>query len=37
MTDGQAIELAKKYADKDSKNFVNAVLDAVLKATQREK
>ena len=27
----EAIELAKKYADKDSKNFVNAVLDSVLK------
>ena len=26
----EAIELAKKYADKDSKNFVNAVLDSVL-------
>ena len=27
----EAIELAKKYADKDSKSFVNAVLDSVLK------
>lgn len=27
----EAIELAKKYGDKDSKNFVNAVLDSILK------
>ncbi|MGB8657745.1 MAG: transcription antitermination factor NusB [Candidatus Zixiibacteriota bacterium] len=27
----EAIELAKKYGDKDSKNFVNAMLDSVLK------
>lgn len=27
----EAIELAKKYGDKDSKSFVNAVLDAILK------
>jgi transcription antitermination factor NusB len=28
----EAIELAKKYGDKDSKNFVNAMLDSVLKS-----
>ena len=27
----EAIELAKKYGDKDSKNFVNAVLDSIHK------
>lgn len=33
----EAIELAKKYAEKDSKNFVNAVLDSVLKEMQKKK
>lgn len=33
----EAIELAKKYADKDSKKFVNAVLDSVLKGSPKEK
>ena len=33
----EAIELAKKYAEKDSKNFVNAVLDSVLKGMQKKK
>lgn len=33
----EAIELAKKYGDKDSKNFVNAVLDSVLKGMQKKK
>ncbi len=28
----EAIELAKKYGDKDSKNFVNAVLDSIHKS-----
>ncbi|MGB7060809.1 MAG: transcription antitermination factor NusB [Candidatus Zixiibacteriota bacterium] len=32
----EAIELAKKYADKDSKNFVNAVLDSVLKGMEKQ-
>lgn len=32
----EAIELAKKYADKDSKNFVNAVLDSVLKGLEKK-
>lgn len=32
----EAIELAKKYADKDSKNFVNAVLDSVLKGLEQK-
>jgi len=32
----EAIELAKKYADKDSKNFVNAVLDSVLKRQEQK-
>jgi N utilization substance protein B len=32
----EAIELAKKYADKDSKSFVNAVLDSVLKGLKQE-
>ncbi len=27
----ESIELAKKYGDKDSKSFVNAVLDSILK------
>jgi N utilization substance protein B len=33
----EAIELAKKYADKDSSGFVNAVLDSVLKNTEKNK
>jgi hypothetical protein len=36
MTVDEAIELAKKYADKDSKNFVNAVLDSVLKGIEKK-
>jgi transcription antitermination factor NusB len=32
----EAIELAKKYGDKDSKNFVNAVLDSVLKGLEQK-
>ena len=32
----EAIELAKKYADKDSKNFVNAVLDSILKGLKEK-
>jgi len=32
----EAIELAKKYAGKDSKNFVNAVLDSVLKGLKKK-
>jgi len=32
----EAIELAKKYADKDSKSFVNAVLDSVLKWLEKK-
>jgi N utilization substance protein B len=32
----EAIELAKKYGDKDSKNFVNAVLDSILKGLEKE-
>jgi transcription antitermination factor NusB len=32
----EAIELAKRYAEKDSKNFVNAVLDSVLKNLERK-
>ena len=32
----EAIELSKKYADKDSKNFVNAVLDSVLKGLEKK-
>ncbi|MGB2804805.1 MAG: transcription antitermination factor NusB [Candidatus Zixiibacteriota bacterium] len=32
----EAIELAKKYAEKDSKNFVNAVLDSVLKGMEKQ-
>ena len=27
----EAIELAKKYGEKDSRNFVNAILDSILK------
>jgi transcription antitermination factor NusB len=33
----EAIELAKKYGDKDSKNFVNAVLDSILKDIEKKK
>jgi transcription antitermination factor NusB len=33
----EAIELAKKYGDKDSKNFVNAVLDSILKDLEKKK
>jgi transcription antitermination factor NusB len=32
----EAIELAKKYADKDSSGFVNAILDSVLKNTRKK-
>jgi len=32
----EAIELAKRYGDKDAKSFVNAVLDSVLKALQKK-
>ncbi|MGB2980606.1 MAG: transcription antitermination factor NusB [Candidatus Zixiibacteriota bacterium] len=32
----EAIELSKKYAEKDSKNFVNAVLDSVLKGMEKQ-
>ncbi len=32
----EAIELAKKYADKDTKNFVNAVLDSVHKGLKQK-
>ncbi|MCK4404605.1 MAG: transcription antitermination factor NusB [candidate division Zixibacteria bacterium] len=32
----ETIELAKKYADKDSKKFVNAVLDSVLKGLEKK-
>jgi N utilization substance protein B len=32
----EAIELAKKYGDKDSKNFVNAVLDSILKGLDKK-
>jgi len=32
----EAIELAKKYGDKDSKNFVNAVLDSILKELEKK-
>jgi N utilization substance protein B len=32
----EGIELAKKYAEKDSKNFVNAVLDSVLKGVEHK-
>jgi len=32
----EAIELAKKYADKDSSGFVNAILDSVLKSTEKK-
>jgi transcription antitermination factor NusB len=33
----EAIELAKKYGDKDSKNFINAVLDSILKELDGKK
>lgn len=33
----EAIELAKKYGDKDAKSFVNAVLDSVLKGIEEKK
>ena len=33
----EAIELAKKYGDKDSKNFINAVLDSILKDSENKK
>lgn len=33
----EAIELAKKYGDKDSKNFINAVLDSILKELEKKK
>jgi N utilization substance protein B len=32
----EAIELAKKYGDKDSKNFINAVLDSILKGQEKK-
>lgn len=32
----EAIELAKKYADKDSSGFVNAILDSVLKEIKKK-
>ncbi len=33
----EAIELAKRYGDKDAKSFVNAVLDSVLKGLTEKK
>ena len=33
----EAIELAKKYGDKDSKNFITAVLDSILKELEKKK
>ena len=33
----EAIELAKKYGDKDSKSFVNAVLDSVFNRLGKKK
>ena len=32
----EAIELAKKYGGKDSNNFVNAVLDSILKELEKK-
>jgi transcription antitermination factor NusB len=32
----EAIELAKKYGEKDSKNFINGVLDHIAKALSKE-
>jgi N utilization substance protein B len=37
ITINEAIELAKKYGDKDSKNFINGVLDSLAKAQEKEK
>jgi len=36
ITINEAIELAKKYGEKDSKNFINGVLDHMAKALRRE-
>jgi transcription antitermination factor NusB len=36
ITINEAIELAKKYGEKDSKNFINGVLDQLAKAKKRE-
>jgi N utilization substance protein B len=37
ITINEAIELGKKYGDKDSKNFINGVLDCLAKAQEKEK
>lgn len=36
ITINEAIELAKKYGEKDSKNFINGVLDSMSKALEKE-
>jgi len=36
ITINEAIELAKKYGEKDSKNFINGVLDHIAKALEEE-
>lgn len=36
ITINEAIELAKKYGEKDSKNFINGVLDHIARALRKE-
>jgi transcription antitermination factor NusB len=36
ITINEAIELAKKYGERDSKNFINGVLDFIAKALEKE-
>jgi transcription antitermination factor NusB len=37
ITINEAIELGKKYGEKDSKNFINGVLDYIAKKLKKEK
>ena len=37
ITINEAIELGKKYGEKDSKNFINGVLDFIAKALEKER
>jgi transcription antitermination factor NusB len=37
ITINEAIELGKKYGEKDSKNFINGVLDFMAKALEKER
>lgn len=37
ITINEAVELGKKYGEKDSKNFINGVLDFMAKALEKER